>query len=446
MRSSFTRRAFEIVTVLGGAALRFGLFLLGQELLRVPGTERDEAAIQARGAVLLRGALERLGATFIKLGQVMSTRPDLFPWPVIAELRKLQDRLPGFAGARALIEAELGPAAAALVELDEAPIAAASVAQVHRGRLATGEEVAVKVLRPEVRAQAEGDGEILLWLAGILERVSGRASHAQLRDHLQHFLDGILEQTDLRIEARNYARFRHNFRKRRKVRFPVVHEALCAERVLTMSFVRGRKIDTLARGEFPELPRILREAFLQMCFDDGLLHADLHPGNFLVQDDGGITIFDVGLAKSLSDELLEHYIDFNRCLALGTVDDFMRHLRRFHSYVEGTVDWAELERDMRAFHAEFLGRSAKDIEFGKIIDRVFSVGRKHGVRPVPDMTLMMVGLVTAEGIGKALDPDVNSFQEVANYLLPVLARRNLLTPELIEAASQAYARTQAGPA
>jgi ubiquinone biosynthesis protein len=165
-----------------------------------------------------------------------------------------------------------------------------------------------------------------------------------------------------------------------------------------------------------------------------------------VQDDGGITIFDVGLAKSLSDELLEHYIDFNRCLALGTVDDFMRHLRRFHSYVEGSVDWAELERDMRAFHAEFLGRSAKDIEFGKIIDRVFSVGRKHGVRPVPDMTLMMVGLVTAEGIGKALDPDVNSFQEVANYLLPVLARRNLLTPELIEAASQAYARAQAGAA
>lgn len=443
MRRTFHGRAVEITLVLGWAMLRFAAFFLGQEMLRVPGTERDERHIQARGAAILRQALERLGATFIKLGQVMSTRPDLFGAPVIAELKKLQDRLPGFAGARAVIEAELGENAAEIVELDPFPIAAASVAQVHQARLANGDEVAIKVLRPDVRAQAEGDGEILLVLARLAEKLSDRAEHAQLEEHLQHFLAGILEQADLRIEAANYERFRHNFRKRKKIRFPKVYPALSGERVLTMSFVRGRKVDEIARGELPDLPRLLREAFLQMCFDDGLLHADLHPGNFLIQEDGGVTIFDVGLAKSLGGELLEHYIDFNRCLVMGTVDDFMRHLRRFHSYVEGTVDWAELERDMRAFHAEFLGRSAKDLEFGQLIDRVFAVGRKHGVRPVPDMTLMMVGLVTAEGIGKALDPDVNSFQEVANYLLPVLARRNLLTPELIEAASQAYQRAQA---
>jgi ubiquinone biosynthesis protein len=440
MRRAFYGRAVEITLVLGWAMLRFGTLLLGQELLRAPDTARDERRIQARAGDLAREAMERLGATFIKLGQVMSTRPDLFPAPVIAELKKLQDRLPGFAGARAVIEAELGERAAEIAELDELPVAAASVAQVHRGRLANGDEVAIKVLRPSVRAQAEGDGEILLVLAGLLERLSDRAEHAQLVQHLEHFLAGILEQTDLRIEAANYERFRHNFRKRRKIRFPKVYPALSGERVLTMSFVRGRKVDELVRGELPDLPRLLREAFLQMCFDDGFLHADLHPGNFLVQDDGGVTIFDVGLTKALSDELLDHYIDFNRCLAMGTVDDFMRHLRRFHSYVEGTVDWAELERDMRAFHEEFHGQSAKDLEFGVLIDRVFEVGRKHGVRPIPDMTLMMVGLVTAEGIGKALDPEVNSFQEVANYLLPVLVRRNLLTPELIEAASQAYQR------
>lgn len=446
MRPGFTRRAIEIALVLGGALLRLGLFVLARELLAEPGAPRDDRALELRAAVLLREALARLGATFIKLGQVMSTRPDLLSPVVIAELKKLQDRLDGFPGARAVIEAELGPNAAEIVELDDTPIAAASVAQVHRARLANGDEVAIKVLRPDVRLQAQGDGEVLLFFARIAERLSERAQHAQLVEHLGHFLDGILEQTDLRIEAANYERFRENFKKRRKIRFPKVYPALSGERVLTMSFVRGQKVDEIERHRFPDLPRLLRETFLKMCFDDGLLHADLHPGNFLVQDDGGVTIFDVGLAKSLGEELLEHYIDFNRCLAMGTVDDFMRHLRRYHSYVEGTVDWAELEKDVRAFHGEFLGQSAKDLEFRLLIDRVFAVGRKHGVRPVPDMTLMMVGLVTAEGIGKALDPDVNSFQEVANYLLPVLARRNMLTPELIEAASRAYAQANAGAA
>jgi ubiquinone biosynthesis protein len=302
------------------------------------------------------------------------------------------------------------------------------------------------VLRPDVWRRAEEDGAVLLVLARALVRVSDGAAHAQLDEHLEHFLAGILEQTDLRIEAENYARFRHNFRKRKKIRFPTVYPELSTERVLTMSFVRGVKVDEIDPARFPDLPRLLREAFFQMCFDDGLLHADLHPGNFLVQSDGGVVIFDVGLTKALGDELLEHYIDFNRCLAMGTVEDFMRHLRRFHSYVEGTVDWVELESDMRAFHADFLKRSAKDLEFRVLIDRVFAVGRKHGVRPVPDMTLMMVGLVTAEGIGKTLDPDVNSFQEVANYLVSVLARRNMLTPEMFEAAHRALGNGDAGEA
>jgi|GEM_PF-946953 len=445
---SFWLRALEIAWVLSMSALRYGSYLVGRAFFREPGASLDrarEARIEdnRRGAAILRAALERLGATFIKLGQVMSTRPDLFPPEVTAELRKLQDRLPPFEGAKALIESELGEdAMAGFDELDERPIAAASVAQVHRGILIDGTEVAVKVLRPNVRALALGDGEVLMFFARVLTRVSEAANHAQLTEHLEHFLAGIVEQTDLRIEAQNYERFRHNFRRKRKIRFPTVYPELSSERVLTMSFVRGQKVDEIEKARFPDLPRLLRETFLKMCFDDGLLHADLHPGNFLIQEDGGVTIFDVGLTKSLNDELLEYYIDFNRCLAMGTVEDFMRHVRRFHRYIEGTVNWVEFERDVRRFHEEFHSQSAKDLEFGTLIERLFSMGRKYGVRPVADMTLMMVGLVTAEGIGKQLDPDVNSFQEVANYLLPVLARRNMLTPELMEQAAKAMAALQ----
>ena len=438
-QSAFILRTIVIGLVGLLAALWYGaarLMIFGSTDL-----DEDKRVARLRGRVL-RWICETLGATFIKLGQVMSSRPDLFPPEMIAELKLLQDQLPAFAGARGIIERELGrPIEELFSEFDEEPIAAASVAQVHHGVLEDGTEVAVKVLRPDVRARAEGDAEILLFFARTLMRLDGRAEHAELEGHLRHFVDGILEQTDLRIEAANYEKFRKNFKRVKKVRFPKVFPELSGERVMTMEFVRGEKISASLKDRFPDLASRLREVFLKMCFDDGLLHADLHPGNFLVAADGTITIFDVGLTKELGEELLVHYIDFNRCLVMGNVNDFMTHLRRFHSYVEGTVDWAELEADMVRFNEEYRQRSAAQLEFGDLINRIFSVGRKHGVRPVPDMTLMMVGLITAEGIGKMLDPDVNSFQEVSNYLIPVLARRNMLSDSLMQAAAAMSERT-----
>lgn len=381
---------------------------------------------------LLRETLEGLGATFIKLGQVMSTRPDLFSSPIIEELESLQDHLPVFPGARRILEEELGARASRIVEMDETPVAAASVAQVHRGVLEDGREVAIKILRPNIRLLAERDGAILHAFAVVLMTFSGAAQHAELVEHLDHFLEGIISQTDLRIEAANYLRFRKNFKRVKKVRFPEVFEELCTERVLVMEFVRGEKVVREHARRFPDLPGRLRETFLKMCFDDGFLHADLHPGNFVIEPDGGVCIFDVGLTKSLSEEALEYYIDFNRCLAFGEIEDFMHHIRTYHRYVAGTVDWVELEKDMVRFASAFRAMGAKDLEFRVLIDEVFATGRKHGVRPRPEMTLMMVGLVTAEGIGKQLAPDVNSFQEVTNYLIPVLARRGMLTDETME--------------
>lgn len=440
----FLLRAAAVAVVIAWAMLRESFAVLGAAFTRIPGTEPTEAELRATGrrrGRILRESFERLGATFIKLGQVMSTRPDLLGPDVIAELRLLQDRLPPFDGAAAVVRSELGARFdEAFEELDETPVAAASVAQVHHGVLTDGSEVAVKVLRPNVRALCEGDGQILRFWARLFELLFDRAAHAELALHLEQFMIGILEQTDLRIEAENYERFRKNFKRVKKVRFPKVYEALSTERVLVMEFVRGQKVDELDVTKFPGLPARLREAFLKMAFEDGFLHADLHPGNFVIEPNGTIVIFDVGLASKLSDALLEHYIDFNRCLSMGEVEDFMHHLRTYHRYVDGTVDWAELEKDVRRFHHDFRSRPAKELEMGALIDSVFATGRKHGVRPVAEMTLMMVGVVTAEGIGKMLDPDVNSFQEISNFLLPVLARRNMLTPRLLEAAAAMSAR------
>lgn len=431
----FVWRSVMIDAVAAAALLWVGVasfFLEGH-----PGEkERDEKQARLYGRAL-RWALATLGATFIKLGQVLSTRPDLLPRPMIDELRLLQDKLPpfGFSEVRAVIESELGrPLDDAFAELDEVPVAAASVAQVHRGRLHDGTEVAVKVLRPDVRANALRDGAILTFWARVLE-LHPRAAHAQLQNHLEHFVEGILQQTELSREVAHYAKFRANFEGYEGVEFPRVFEELSGERVMTMEFVRGRKVDELARGEFPELAGRLRRMFLKMLFEDGFLHADLHPGNLVVKEDGTVAIFDVGLCKELTEELLHYYIDFNKCLVMGDVNDTMHHLRTFHTYVEGTVDWLELEKDIEVFAESYRGRKASELEISDMINDVFSIGRKYGVRPIPDMTLIMVGVVTAEGIGKQLDPESNSMQEMASFLVPVLARRNMLTPELMAAAS-----------
>jgi ubiquinone biosynthesis protein len=143
--------------------------------------------------------------------------------------------------------------------------------------------------------------------------------------------------------------------------------------------------------------------------------------------------------KELDEELLSHYIEFNMCLVMGGPSDVMDYLRKYHTYVEGAVDWARLEEDITVFAEAYRAKSAAELEIGDLINEVFRIGREHGVRPVPDMTLIMVGVVTAEGIGKQLDPGSNSFGEVATHLLPILARRGMLTPELMATAAMRMA-------
>jgi len=419
----FGLRALTIGVVTFLSSIRYAF-------LRLSILDDPQAVDRLRGRVV-RGALTTLGATFIKLGQVMSTRPDLFPPGFIAELRELQDKLPPFSGvvARAQIADALGrPVDEVFSELDEEPLAAASVAQVHRGVLRESDiEVAVKVLRPDVREKTERDGAILLACAGAAKYVSEVARHADLDGHVREFLDGVLDQTDLRIEADNYTLFRKNFADDEFIRFPKVYPDASGASVMTMDLMHGSKLDELGPdADTATIARRLRRAFLKMLFEDGFLHADMHPGNMLVDDDGYIAIFDVGLAKKLSDELLEYYIDFNKCLVLGTAPDFVLHLRTYHSYIEGTVDWDQLAVDVEEMVGLFRGKSASELEFGQMIERVFAVGRKYGVRPFTEMTLIMVGLVTAEGIGKQLAPEIDSFSEVANYLLPILLSRGMM--------------------
>lgn len=411
--------------VYGIARLGIALFVWGPRRARALGTLRGW---------MLKQAMSTLGATFIKMGQVMSTRPDLFAPEVINQLRTLQDKIPPFAVSKikATIEEDLGkPINELFSEFDDTPVAAASVAQVHRARLLDGREVAVKVLRPGVRRKVERDEAILIGFARVI------ALHPKWKrndpvGHTRHFIKAIHDQTDLKIEAENYKRFHANFAGAVGVRFPEIHHDTCSSRVLTMEFVRGTKVDALPPGKYPKLAQSVRMTFFRMCFEHGFVHADLHPGNMVVQDNEELVIYDCGLAKLLDEDVLIQFIDMTKCIAMGTPDDIVSHLKRFHTYI-GTIDWEALRVEVEVFAQKFRGKDTGKLEYSELIGEMFAIGRKHQVRPVTDMMLVFVALVTAQGIGKMLEPEHNVFGAVAMFLIPILQKRNEKVPDTVEA-------------
>lgn len=366
-----------------------------------------------------------LGATFIKVGQIASTRADLLPPALIAELSRLQDRVPRFPfeQARAIIESELGRRLESIYSsFDPDPVAAASVSQVHRAVLAAnGATVAVKVRRPDIEALVALDRAILLVTARLLERLVPSLRLVSLEAAMRQFCDAVALQLDFVAEADNNRRLTANFVGDPDIHFPRLYDDACGKSVLTMEFIEGvHETELEAHGVDPR--RIARAGLRCVCrmiFSHGFVHADLHPGNLRFYPPGGIVLLDLGLVGSLTpeDRLSAAQLLFAFAGGDGAT---VAHLFYVNAPYQRTADYAAYEAEMseivEAVHRKGLGNLQVTVEIG----RLFDVLRRHHIQARSHMTMVNLALMTAEGLGKRLAPELSLADEALPYLAEAL--------------------------
>lgn len=389
-------------------------------------TVRGKPARQQWFAKRLAELLVALGATFVKVGQIMSTRPDLFPPHIIKALTRLQDDVGAFAWRHVerAITAELGqPPSALFATFDPTPVASASVAQVHRATLADGTEVAVKVRRPGLDDIVWFDLAVMRLFARVIAVVPTIRLLAPV-ESVDQFGASIRAQIDLRVEADNNRRFTKNFAHDADVGFPKLHDALCSRSVLTMDFIRGVKVlDAPAKlgVDATRLAKVGFRTLLQMVFADGFVHADLHPGNILVDANGKVMILDLGLTAELDDAARRAFAQFFASWAGGN-GAIMARLMSELSPSSKVADYAKFEAEVNEFVAKYHGKALGEVQVSTVAFDMFNILRRHRVRVNPTYTMCNVAIAVTEGIGKQLDRSLDLTQEALPFFAGIAAQ------------------------
>jgi ubiquinone biosynthesis protein len=409
-------RGFWIVLVFMQGVLAYGLRRSRAGALTPHQVER------LRGDVLA-DILQQLGATYVKFGQILGSRPDLLGPGYVEALARLQDNVKAepFAHIAAVLREDLAASRARIISVDETPIAAASVAQVHRALLDDGREVALKVQRPAARAQIERDLALLGWGARLLDRIPS-VNQLSLPGSVREFGVALHGQLDFRSEADNNRRFAANFADNPAIRVPALVDALCTERVLTMEFVRGVKASEPEKvgGDRKLLARLGAETVLKMIFRDGFVHADLHPGNVLLTDDGKVVLIDLGMVATIPGEMIRPWVETNLALAQ---QDGAKAAQLFYGYAPsvGTKDYARYEAEVVRYFEGYYGKNLGDVEVSEVVSGILNILRKHRVMVDPVFTVVNVSMLVAEGLGKQLDPAIDMVELSKPYLFAAMA-------------------------
>ena len=388
---------------------------------------------QLRAPQRLRLAMEELGTTFIKLGQVLSTRPDLIPSTFTEEFRSLQDHVPAisFGKIQEHIQAELKcPMSQIFSELGETPIAAASIAQVYKGRLHSGEEVAVKVRRPNIQQTVETDLEILLGLAQLMEHHFPDWDIYDPVGIVKTFRHNIRREMDFSKEARTIDKFRTNFAGDDTYYVPKVFWDFSGETILTMEYIDGIKISSVDILENQGYDRKVlaqngAKAILKQVLEHGIFHGDPHPGNVFALPENTICMLDYGMVGRLDDALKQRLADLLTAVFKRDVDRLITVLR-FSGELREETDIKDLRRDLVEFVDDYYGLVLKDIHAGKLLMDFSGILMRHRISFPSDLILLAKALVTVESIGRQLDPDFNMFEHLTPFIDKLVRER--LTP------------------
>jgi ubiquinone biosynthesis protein len=401
------------------------------------GEESGRAALSSpdTGKRLVK-ALTTLGPTWVKFGQILSTRPDVIPAAIIVELQTLQDDVApvDFPDIDSQLERNLGKDWRSKFEqFTEQPLASASIGQVHEAVLKDGTRVALKIQRPGIRPKIESDVNILHTAAGYLEEAFEEAHIMDLRGMVRDFAKSLGQELDYQVEANNMERFRRNFAGSEDVTIPTIYRELCTDQVLTMQFISGKKFDAvIAEGKAPdELARRYFNVAYKMLFIDGFFHGDLHPGNVLLLDDGRLGLLDCGMVGRLAPSRKDKVVDIIHAVINEDLELLARTFFQL-AIPEGPVDYAGFEGDAIAIAEQYLiGVPLSQIEIGVLFQQLVAGAARHRVRMPTDFTMMFKAILTTEGLAKAIAPDVDPIELARPFITQMVTER--YSPERLKA-------------
>jgi predicted unusual protein kinase regulating ubiquinone biosynthesis (AarF/ABC1/UbiB family) len=396
----------------------------------VEGSDRKEARL-AKQAVWLSGSLVSLGPTFIKIGQALGTRADLLPLAYVRELSTLQDQVPAFSTAEAFarIEEELGRSLRdCYAEIDSEPVASASLGQVYRARLSTGEEVAVKVQRPDLEQIISFDIAILYRLVKLTNRFFPRANeNADWEGMLREFHTTVFEEMDYVKEGRNADRFRYNFRRWQVIRVPRIYWSHTSRRVLTLEFIHGTKVIDVEglrarRISAVKVNRLLVRTYLKQLLEDGFFHADPHPGNLLVMDSGHLAFFDFGMVGRITPRLQSQMIDAFFHVVARDVHGLGQDIINLN-FLKPGVDPETVRPVVEKLFKVYLNLKLGEVKFKELTYDLAEVIYEYPFRLPANFTYIMRALMTLEGIGIVTDPEFSFFETAKPYAKEFMLRR-----------------------
>ena len=384
----------------------------------------------------LRLMFEQLGPSFIKFGQVLSCRPDLLPVDYARELGRLTDSVTPFPfeQAKAIVERDLGSRLdQVFLEFEQVPVAAASIAQVHKAVLLDGSEVMVKVQRPDIERIIDRDISILAGIADLMDAYLPEIAVHNPRGIVAEFSRTIHRELDFYSEASNAARLRHNFEKSRILYVPRVFSELTSRHILVLERIEGIRINDFAQIDREGLDRqeITNKgasAYFKMVFQDGFFHGDPHPGNIFILRDGRIALVDFGIMGRVTEQNMRYFADMVIAIVERDLDTLVEQYVNFGFLTDETVDLEKLRAELKEDLGEFLepyysGQTIQQVDLGAYFDRLTQISIRFKLRMPQNLYLVNKTLLTIEGILRQLDPDFNLIETAKPYVARLIEAR-----------------------